>query len=329
MDALAKLNTTLDGITNKHGKGSVLVGNEVVACEKISSGVTSLNIALGGGYGEGRIVEIYGPESAGKTLLAITGAIQAQKKHPDKFVAIIDAEHAIDLEFCRKLGLDTDKVIVSQPDYGEQGFDIAESLIISGQISYCIIDSVSALIPKAELEGDMESNQMGLQARMMSKALRKLTGKVSQSKTVVVFINQLRDKIGVMFGSPETTSGGNALKFFASQRLDVRKKTGKTTDDQGDVMNTEITVKVVKNKLAPPFRKAELMNIFNVGIDATYDLLNMCVTGDIVKKSGSWFSYAETRLGQGIDNAVKTVKDNPDLFDELETQIKEHYGIGK
>jgi recombination protein RecA len=328
-DALSKLNSVLDDINKKHGKGSALVGNEVVSCDKISSGAISLDIALGGGYGEGRIIEIYGPESAGKTLLAVTGAIQAQKKHPEKYVAIIDAEHAIDLEFCKKLGLDTERVIVNQPDYGEQGFDIAEALIKSGQISYCIIDSVSALIPKTELDGDMDANQMGLQARMMSKALRKITGIVNQSGTVVVFINQLRDKIGVMFGSPETTSGGNALKFFASQRLDVRKKQGKTTDEQGDIMNTDITVKVVKNKLAPPFRKAELVNIFNVGIDATYDLTNMCVKAGIIAKSGSWFSYGETRLGQGMDNTVKTIKENPDLFDELETQIKEHYGIGK
>jgi recombination protein RecA len=325
--ALDALTRSLDEITKKHGKGSVIVGNEVISVEKTSSGSMSLDLALGGGYGEGRVIEIYGPESAGKTLLAITGAIQAQKKYPEKYVAIIDAEHAIDLDFCRKLGLNTDKVIVNQPDYGEQAFDIAETLIKSGQISYCIVDSVSAMTPKAELDGDMESNQMGLQARMMSKGLRKLTGMVNNTKAILVFINQLRDKIGVVYGNPETTSGGNALKFYASQRIDVRKAKGKSLDDDGNIANTEMNITVVKNKLAPPFRKAKLMNVFNVGIDNAFDILNVSVDLGFVKKAGSWFSYGDTRLGQGVDAVCVLLRDNPDLLQELETQIRTHYGI--
>jgi recombination protein RecA len=325
--ALDALTRSLDEITKKHGKGSVIVGNEVISVEKTSSGSMSLDLALGGGYGEGRVIEIYGPESAGKTLLAITGAIQAQKKYPEKYVAIIDAEHAIDLDFCRKLGLNTDKVIVNQPDYGEQAFDIAETLIKSGQISYCIVDSVSAMTPKAELDGDMESNQMGLQARMMSKGLRKVTGMVNNTKAILVFINQLRDKIGVVYGNPETTSGGNALKFYASQRIDVRKAKGKSLDDDGNISNTEMNITVVKNKLAPPFRKAKLMNVFNVGIDNAFDILNVSVDLGFVKKSGSWFSYGDTRLGQGVDAVCVLLRDNPDLLQELETQIRTHYGI--
>jgi len=228
-EGLDKLTAALSEITKKYGKGSVIVGNEVIQVEKISSGSLSLDIALGGGYAEGRIVEAYGPESSGKTLLAITGAIQAQKKYPEKYIAIIDAEHAIDLAFCKKLGLNTDKVIINQPDHGEMGFDILETLIRSGEVVYCIVDSVSAMTPKAELEGDMDSHQMGVQARMMSKGLRKVTGLVAQSKCVLFFINQLREKIGVMYGNPETTTGGNALKFYASQRLDIRRKIGKNT----------------------------------------------------------------------------------------------------
>jgi len=326
-EGLDKLTAALSEITKKYGKGSVIVGNEVIQVEKISSGSLSLDIALGGGYAEGRIVEAYGPESSGKTLLAITGAIQAQKKYPEKYIAIIDAEHAIDLAFCKKLGLNTDKVIINQPDHGEMGFDILETLIRSGEVVYCIVDSVSAMTPKAELEGDMDSHQMGVQARMMSKGLRKVTGLVAQSKCVLFFINQLREKIGVMYGNPETTTGGNALKFYASQRLDIRRKIGKNIDDNGDISNTEINVKVVKNKLAPPFRKASLMNIFNVGIDNVHDVTNLSVELGLIKKAGSWYSYNDTKLGQGIDNVVDLMRENPDLLAELETQIRTHYDL--
>lgn len=326
-EALDRLFKKTEEINKKYGQGSIIIGNQVIDIEKISSGSISLDIALGGGYGRGRIIEIYGPESAGKTLLAVTGAIQAQKAFPEKYVAIIDAEHAIDLDFCRKLGLDTDKVVITQPDYGEQALDIADSLIRSGEISYCIVDSVSALTPKAELDGDMESNQMGLQARMMSKGLRKLTGTTSHTKTILVFINQLRDKIGIVYGNPETTTGGNALKFYASQRLDIRKAKGKTLDDHGDVANTEMKITVIKNKLAPPFKKATLMNVFNVGIDSVYDIVTVATDLGLIKKSGSWYSYGDTRLGQGADNVVTLLRDNPDLIVELETQIRTHYGL--
>lgn len=314
-------------IEKTYGKGAAIVGNQVLEVPKISSGSLSLDIALGGGYGEGRIVELYGPESAGKTLLAVTGAIQAQKKYPEKYVVIIDAEHAIDTEFCKKLGLDTDKVIINQPDSGEMGFAVLEKLIESRQVSFAIVDSVAAMVPKAELEADMDQQQMGLQARMMSKGLRKLTGVISNTKTTVLFINQLRDKIGVMFGNPETTAGGNALKFYASQRIDVRKKIGTQKDDAGDILNTEINCKVVKNKLAPPFRKAEIMNIFNVGIDPSYDVLNLGVELGLIKRSGSWFAVEDSKIGQGKENAIQTLKENPDLYDSIESAIRKHYNI--
>lgn len=310
------------------GKGVAVIGNKILEVPKISSGSLALDVALGGGYGEGRIIELYGPESAGKTLLAVTGAIQAQKKYPDKYVLIIDAEHAIDTEFCKKLGLNTDKTIISQPDCGEQGFSVLEGLIETGKISYAIVDSVAAMTPKAEIDADMDQQQMGLQARMMSKGLRKVTAKVNDTKTVVVFINQLREKIG---GGPytpsETTTGGNALKFYASQRIDVRKSQGKQLDDEGNIGNTEMRCKVVKNKLAPPFRKAELMNIFNYGIDSAYDVLRLGIELGLIKKSGSWFSVDDTRLGQGEEKALTTLKENPDLFEEIENKIREHYGI--
>lgn len=309
------------------GKGVAVIGNKILEVPKISSGSLALDVALGGGYGEGRIIELYGPESAGKTLLAVTGAIQAQKKYPEKYVLIIDAEHAIDTEFCKKLGLDTDKTIISQPDCGEQGFSVLEGLIETGKISYAIVDSVAAMTPKAEIDADMDQQQMGLQARMMSKGLRKVTSKVHDTKTVLVFINQLRDKIGVVYGPSETVTGGNALKFYASQRIDIRKAQGKQVDDDGNIGNTEMKCKVVKNKLAPPFRKAELMNIFNVGIDNSYDVLRLGIELGLIKKSGSWFSADDTKLGQGEEKALITLKENPDLFEEIENKIREHHGI--
>ncbi len=318
----------IDAITKKHGVGSVIVGNQNIPVAKISSGSIAFDKALGGGYGEGRIVELYGPESAGKTLLAITGAIQAQKKYPNKYIAIIDAEHALDTTFAEKLGLNLDMTIINQPDNGEVGFDILESLIKSGRVSYAIVDSVAAMTPKAEIEADMDQNQMGLQARMMSKGLRKVTGAVSNTGTVVVFINQLREKLGIVWGTNETTPGGNALKFFASQRVDVRKSVGKDKGEDGAATSTIIKCKVVKNKLAPPFKTCEMENVFGVGIDKTSEIFSIAENIGIIKRSGSWFSYGETKLGQGAESVKSLLRDNPELVEELQTKIESHYGSG-
>ncbi len=316
----------VDQISSKYGKGTVIVGEESIPVPRISTGSLSLDRATGGGYGEGRIVELYGPEASGKTLLAITGAIQAQKKYPDKWIAIVDAEHALDTTLAEKLGLDLSKTIINQPDNGEQGFDILEKLVSSGRVSYAIVDSVAAMTPKAEIEAEMDQQQMGLQARMMSKGLRKVTGAISNTKTVVVFINQLRDKLGIMWGNPETTTGGNALKFFASQRIDVRKKVGTAKDDLGELTTTIIKCKVVKNKLGAPFKEAEMENIFGVGIDSINEIFKEAERLGIINKAGSWFSYGEIRLGQGAENVKSLMRDNPELTEELETKIKKHYG---
>ncbi len=286
----------------------------------ISSGSIGLDVALGiGGYPKGRIIEIFGPESSGKTTLAIHAIAEAQKA--GGIAAIIDAEHAFDPYYARKLGVNIEELLISQPDHGEQALEIADNLIRSGAVDIVVIDSVAALTPKAELEGDMGENKLGLQARLMSQALRKLTANISKTRTCCIFINQLREKIGVMFGNPETTTGGNALKFYSSVRLDIRR-IGQIKDGE-EVTGSNVRVKVVKNKIAPPFRKAEFDILYGEGISKTGEIVDLGVNYNIIKKSGSWFSYGETKLGQGRDGVKKVIKDNPELAAELETKIME------
>lgn len=321
-EKLKALQSTLDKIEKDFGKGSIMkMGDKAVAdVPTISSGSVGLDIALGiGGYPRGRIVEIYGPESSGKTTLAIHAIAEAQKL--GGIAAIIDAEHAFDRTYAEKLGVDVDTLLISQPDNGEQALEIADNLIRSGAIDIIVIDSVAALTPKAEIEGDMGENKIGLQARLMSQALRKLTGTISKTNTCCIFINQLREKIGVLFGNPETTTGGNALKFYSTIRVDIRRMN--QIKDGEEASGNRVKVKIVKNKLAPPFKKAEFDIMFGEGISKIGEIVDMGVELNVIKKSGSWFSYGETRLGQGRD-AVKTlIKDNVELANELEGKIKE------
>lgn len=319
------LQAEVDRLEKLHGVGSVMDGNTIIDVEKCSSGSISLDRALGGGYGLGRIVEIYGPESSGKTTLTLEAAVQAQKKYPNKWIAIVDAEHSFDPEYAEKLGLNMDMVKISQPDNGEQAIDIAIGLIGTGAFSMCIIDSVAALTPKAELEGEMTDSQMGLHARLMSKALRKMTGVANNTNTMVFFINQLRDKIGVMFGNPETTTGGNALKFYATQRIDIRRSAG---DKDGDeFINNKTKCKIVKNKIAPPFKKCEFNIGFGTGIDKTKEVVDLAVDFGIINKAGSWYSYGETKLGQGTQGVLTMVKDNPEFEEELRIKIFEAFSV--
>ena len=322
-DKLKALKLTLDKLDKTYGKGTVMkMGdspNENV--EAISSGSLGLDIALGvGGYPKGRVVEIYGPESSGKTTLTLHAIAECQKK--GGIAAFIDAEHAFDRFYAENLGVDIENLIISQPDHGEQALEIADNLIRSGAIDMVIIDSVAALTPKSEIEGEMGDSKMGLHARLMSQALRKLTSSISKTNCTVIFINQLREKIGIMFGNPETTTGGNALKFYASIRLDIRRSTQiKSTD--GVVMGNKTRVKIVKNKVAPPFKLAEFDIMYGEGISKVGEIIDLAVESEIINKSGSWFSYEGTKLGQGRD-AVKTLlKDNPDLMETLESKIKE------
>ena len=320
---LKALKLTLDKLDKTYGKGAVMkMGDSVVQdVEVIPTGSIGLDLALGvGGYPKGRIVEIYGPESSGKTTLTLHAIAEAQKA--GGIAAFIDAEHAFDRFYAEKLGVDIDNLIISQPDHGEQALEIADNLIRSGAIDIVIIDSVAALTPKSEIEGEMGDSKMGLHARLMSQALRKLTASISKTKCTVVFINQLREKIGVMFGNPETTTGGNALKFYASVRLDIRRST-QIKDTGGEVSGNKTRVKVVKNKVAPPFKATEFDIMYGEGISRIGEILDLGVEYDIIKKSGSWFSYGDTKLGQGRD-AVKTLlKDNPELLEELEEKIRE------
>jgi len=320
---LKALQLTLDKLDKTYGKGAVMKMGDSVAqdIEVISSGSLGLDLALGvGGYPRGRVIEIYGPESSGKTTLTLHAMAEAQKA--GGIAAFIDAEHAFDRFYAKKLGVDIDNLIISQPDNGEQALEIADNLIRSGAIDIVVIDSVAALTPKSEIEGEMGDSKMGLHARLMSQALRKLTGSISKTNCTVIFINQLREKIGVMFGNPETTTGGNALKFYASIRLDIRRST-QIKDTDGDVQGNKTRVKVVKNKVAPPFKMAEFDIMYGEGISKIGEIIDLGVDFEIIKKSGSWFSYGETKLGQGRD-AVKTLLlDNPDLMDELELKIKE------
>lgn len=321
-EKLKALQLAMEKIEKDHGKGTImkLGDNHVEDIPVISTGSIGLNLALGvGGFPRGRIVEIYGPESSGKTTLAIHAIAEAQKN--GGIAAIIDAEHAFDRFYAEKLGVNTDEMIISQPDSGEQALEIADQLIRSSAVDIVVVDSVAALTPKAELEGDMGDNKVGLQARLMSQALRKLTATINKTNTTCIFINQLREKIGITFGNPETTTGGNALKFYASVRLDIRR-IGAIKDGE-EVIGNQTRVKIVKNKVAPPFRKAEFDIMFGEGISRTGEIIDLGVECGIIKKSGSWFSYGDTKLGQGRDAAKRLLKENPELADELEAKIIE------
>lgn len=320
-DKLKALKLTIDKIDKDFGKGSVMMMNEKAdqVMEVISTGSIGLDVALGiGGLPRGRIVEIYGPESSGKTTIAIHVIAEAQKK--GGMCAIIDAEHAFDSSYAQKLGADVDNLLISQPDYGEQALEIADRLILSGALDVVVIDSVAALVPKGELEGEMGDSKMGLHARLMSQALRKLTATISKTNTVCIFINQLREKIGVMFGNPETTTGGNALKFYASVRLDIRRIA--QIKDGEDAIGNRAKVKVVKNKVAPPFRSAEFDIIFGEGISKAGEIIDMGVELGIISKSGSWYSYNTDKLGQGRDAVKQLMLDNPELATDIETKIR-------
>ncbi len=320
-DKLKALQLTLDKLEKSYGKGAVMkLGDKAIeAIESISTGSIGLDIALGiGGVPKGRVIEIYGPESSGKTTLATHIIAEAQKA--GGVAAFIDAEHAFDKFYAKKLGVDVENLLISQPDNGEQALEIADNLIRSGAIDVIVIDSVAALVPKAEIEGEMGESKMGLQARLMSQALRKLTGTISKTGCCCIFINQLREKIGVMFGNPETTTGGNALKFYASVRLDIRRTS--QIKDSDEVSGNRIKVKIVKNKVAPPFRIAEFDIMFNQGISKVGEIIDIGVDFGIVKKAGSWFSYGDTKLGQGRDAVKQLLLDNPELSDEIEAKIR-------
>ncbi|POY38581.1 recombinase RecA [Solitalea longa] len=321
LEKLKALQLTLDKLEKSYGKGTIMkLGDTAIEpIEAISTGSLGLDIALGiGGLPKGRIIEIYGPESSGKTTLAIHAIAEAQKK--GGIAAIIDAEHAFDKFYAKKLGVDVDNLLISQPDNGEQALEIADNLIRSGAIDIIVIDSVAALVPKGEIEGEMGESKMGLQARLMSQALRKLTGTINKTGCCCIFINQLREKIGVMFGNPETTTGGNALKFYASIRLDIRR-TGQIKDGE-EVSGNRVKVKIVKNKVAPPFRLAEFDIMYGEGISKAGEIIDLGVEYEIIKKSGSWFSYGDSKLGQGRDAVKQLILDNPELMEELETKIR-------
>ncbi|WP_101450835.1 MULTISPECIES: recombinase RecA [Aquimarina] len=326
---LKALKLTLDKLDKAYGKGTVMKMSDssVQEVDVIPTGSLGLDLALGvGGYPRGRVVEIYGPESSGKTTLTLHAIAQAQKA--GGIAAFIDAEHAFDRFYAEKLGVDIDNLIISQPDHGEQALEITDNLIRSGAIDIIVIDSVAALTPKSEIEGEMGDSKMGLHARLMSQALRKLTSSISKTNCTVIFINQLREKIGVMFGNPETTTGGNALKFYASVRLDIRRST-QIKNSNSEVQGNKTRVKVVKNKVAPPFRTAEFDIMYGEGISKNGEIIDIGVDYEIVKKSGSWFSYQDTKLGQGRDAVKSLLNDNPELMEELEQKIKEAIKIAK
>ncbi len=327
MDKQKALEAALGQIEKAFGKGSVMkLGQKgaVLDISSISTGSLGLDVALGiGGFPKGRVIEIYGPESSGKTTLALHAIAQAQKAGGT--CAFVDAEHALDPTYAKKLGVNTDELIISQPDAGEQALEITDTLVRSGAIDVVVVDSVAALVPRAELEGDMGDSHMGLQARLMSQALRKLTGSVSKTNCMVIFINQIRQKIGVMFGNPETTTGGNALKFYASMRIDIRRIGA--IKEKDEVVGNQTRIKVVKNKLAPPFKVVEFDIMYGEGISKTGELIDLGVKADIIEKSGSWYSYNEQRIGQGKENTRQFLKDNPGIADEIEGKIRENMGM--
>jgi recombination protein RecA len=327
MDKSKALSAALSQIERQFGKGSVMKlgkNDKAMDIEAISSGSLGLDIALGiGGLPRGRVVEIYGPESSGKTTLALHTIAEAQKK--GGICAFVDAEHALDPIYARKLGVNVDELLISQPDAGEQALEIADTLVRSGAVDVLVVDSVAALVPRAELEGEMGDVQPGSQARLMSQALRKLTASISRSRTMVIFINQIRMKIGVMYGSPETTSGGNALKFYASVRLDIRRIGA--IKERDEVIGNQTRVKVVKNKLAPPFKQVEFDIMYGEGVSKTGELIDLGVKANVVEKSGSWFSYDSQRIGQGRENAKQFLKDNPDVAAKIEAQVRQNSGV--
>ncbi|MFZ2544673.1 MAG: recombinase RecA [Candidatus Saccharimonadales bacterium] len=317
---LKALGLAMDQITKQFGDGSIMKLGDAhkVDVELISSGALSLDLALGGGYPKGRIIEIYGPESSGKTTLTLHAIAEVQRQGGT--AAFIDAEHALDPAYAKRLGVDTDNLLVSQPDNGEQALEIAETLVRSSAVDLVVVDSVAALVPQAEIDGEMGDSHMGLQARLMSQALRKLTGIISKSKTTVIFINQIRMKIGVMFGNPETTTGGNALKFYASVRIDIRR-TGQIKNGE-DIIGNRTKVKIVKNKIAPPFRVAEFDIMYNEGISKTGDVLDLAVQHEIVGKAGAWFDYKDAKIGQGREATKVYLKENPEILQEIETKVR-------
>jgi recombination protein RecA len=323
---LAALDDAIRQIERQFGKGSImkLGADQVVNIDVIPTGSLALDLALGvGGFPKGRVIEIYGPESSGKTTLALHTIVQSQMRGGT--AAFIDAEHSLDPSYAKKLGVNTDELIISQPDSGEQALEITEALVRSGAVDVVVVDSVAALVPRAELEGEMGASHIGLQARLMSQALRKLAGAISKSRCVVIFINQLREKIGVMFGSPETTTGGRALKFYASVRLDIRRIESIKSGDS--IVGNRTRVKVKKNKVAPPFKQAEFDIMYNEGISREGDILDLGVEEDLVKKSGSWFSYKDEKLGQGRENSKQFLRENPTILDEIETIIREKHNL--
>ncbi len=323
-DKLKALQMTISKLDKLYGKGTVMTlgDKKVVRGDAISTGSLGLDIGLGiGGYPRGRIVEIYGPESSGKTTLAIHAIAQVHKQ--GGVAAFIDAEHAFDKDYAQALGVDVENLLISQPDYGEQALEIADHLIRSGALDLVVVDSVAALVPRSELEGDMGDSKMGLQARLMSQAMRKLTGSINRTKCTCIFINQLRQKIGVMFGNPETTTGGNALKFYCSVRLDIRR-IGQIKDGT-DIVGNRTRVKVVKNKMAPPFRQTEFDIIYGEGVSKLGEIIDYAVEMDMIKKSGSWYSYESSKIGQGRDNVKKFLRDNPELVEDLEKRIKDSF----
>jgi len=325
-DKKKAIDTAVAQIERAFGKGAIMRmgGDQVVEVEAISTGSLGLDIALGvGGLPKGRIVEVYGPESSGKTTLALQTIAEAQKS--GGVCAFVDAEHALDPVYARKLGVNLDDLLISQPDNGEQALEIADTLIRSGSVDVLVVDSVAALTPKAEIEGEMGESRPGLQARLMSQALRKLTGSISRTNTMVIFINQIRMKIGVMYGSPETTTGGNALKFYASVRLDIRRTS--TLKDRDEPIGNQVRVKVVKNKVAPPFKQVEFDIMFGEGISKTGELIDLGVKANVVEKSGAWFSYNSQRLGQGRENSKTFLKENPAIADEIEAKIRQNAGL--
>ncbi len=322
-DKLKSLKLAVDKLEKTYGKGTVmkLGDKQVVAVDAIPTGSLGLDVALGiGGFPRGRVIEIYGPESSGKTTLAIHAIAESQKS--GGIAAFIDAEHAFDKTYAEALGVDTENLLISQPDNGEQALEITEHLIRSGAIDIIVIDSVAALVPRSEIEGEMGDSKMGLQARLMSQALRKLTGTIGRTGCTCIFINQLREKIGVMFGNPETTTGGNALKFYASVRLDIRRKSGGIKDKEGNVIGNHVKVKVVKNKLAPPFRIAEFDIMYGEGISKSGEIVDIGSDMDVIEKSGSWYSYGGTKIAQGRESAKQFLLDNPEVAEEIEMKIK-------